>query len=73
MAGAHEKALLHDLDQKFENQDRMINFVLQQVTNLENQIATSSNMVRNNVDVDRDSIIKLKTDLRSTADQSNAT
>lgn len=28
-AGLSEKALLHDLDSKFDNQDRMINFMLQ--------------------------------------------
>lgn len=33
----------------------------------------STNIVRNNVDMDRDSIIKLKSEVRGNADQSVAT
>jgi hypothetical protein len=47
----------------------MINFVLSTVQNLEGSLSQSSNIVRNNVDLDRESIIKLKSLLQSTQDQ----
>jgi len=32
------KALLHDLDQKFDTQDRMMNYLVSQINSLENHI-----------------------------------
>ena len=72
-AGLQDRAILHDLDSKFDNQDRMINFILQQISNLEGQVTQSTNIVRNNVDIDRDSIIKLKSEIRGVNDQSALT
>lgn len=36
--GVDGKALLHDLDQKFENQDRMINYLISQINNIESNV-----------------------------------
>jgi len=37
-AGLDGKALLHDLDQKFDQQDRLINFLVSQINTLESNI-----------------------------------
>ena len=48
----------------------MINFMLAQIQSLEAQVNQSTDIVRSNVDLDRDNIIKLKSELRQTSDQS---
>jgi hypothetical protein len=34
------KALLHDLDQKFDSQDKMINYLISQINSLEGTVST---------------------------------
>lgn len=48
----------------------MINFMLSQIQSLEAQVNQSTDIVRSNVDLDRDNIIKLKSELRQNTDQS---
>lgn len=62
------RALLHDLDSRFENQDRMINYILQQVSSLESNVTGSSRLVRNLQEKDRDSILKMANESRTSAD-----
>ena len=51
----------------------MINFMMNQIANLEQQLHQSTNTVRNNVDIDRDNLIKLKSDVRNTSEYSQST
>ena len=58
------------IDLKFDNQDRMINFMMNQIANVEKSMQQSTNIVRNNVDIDRDNLIKLKAEVRVASEQS---
>jgi predicted PurR-regulated permease PerM len=51
----------------------MINFMMNQIANLEQQLHQSTNTVRNNVDIDRDNLIKLKSEVRNTSEYSQST
>ena len=48
----------------------MINFMMNQIANVEKSMQQSTNIVRNNVDIDRDNLIKLKAEVRVTSEQS---
>lgn len=61
------------MDAKFENQDRMINFLLQQQTSLESQIKNQTQNYRGDVDIDRADINRLKSDFRTQHDVSQQT
>jgi hypothetical protein len=39
------KALMHDLDARFENQDRMINYLMQQLNSFESLVSNSNKRV----------------------------
>lgn len=44
LSGAQGRAMLHDLDQKFGEQDRMMKFLQNQLATLEDQLAQSKEM-----------------------------
>lgn len=48
----------------------MINFMMNQIANVEKSMQQSTNIVRNNVDIDRDNLIKLKAEVRVASEQS---
>lgn len=56
--------ILQDIDAKFENQDRMINFLIQQVQSIELSLKSNTRQSQGGVDIDREEILRLKTDLR---------
>jgi hypothetical protein len=56
--------ILQDIDAKFENQDRMINFLIQQVQSIEMSLKSNTRQSQGGVDIDREEILRLKTDLR---------
>ena len=47
--------------------------MMNQIANLEQQLHQSTNTVRNNVDIDRDNLIKLKSEVRNTSEYSQST
>jgi hypothetical protein len=58
------QALMHDLDARFDNQDRMINYLIQQLSSFEQTINNSNRRVSDLQERDRDSLIKVKNDLK---------
>jgi len=55
---------MHDLDQRFENQDRMINYLINQINNMETSMQNSNKRSQGLQDHDRESIMKIKNELR---------
>ena len=62
------KALLHDIDIRFENQDRTINYLLQQLNSMEQAVQSSQRKAFDLQERDRDNLLKVKNDLRNTGD-----
>jgi len=60
---------MHDLDVRFENQDRMINYLIQQIGSFENAINNSNRRVSDLQERDRDSLLKVRNDLKFTNEQ----
>lgn len=69
----NHKALLHDLDSRFDNQDRMINYLIQQLGSLENGISGSHRLSQNLQEKDRDAVLRLQNEYRNNTDQLQAT
>ena len=60
---------MHDLDVRFENQDRIINYLIQQIGSFENAINNSNRRVSDLQERDRDSLLKVRNDLKFTNEQ----
>jgi len=58
------QALMHDLDARFENQDRMINYLIQQLGAFEQTVSNSNRRVSDLQERDRDSILRVRNDLK---------
>ena len=63
------KALLHDLDQKFDTQDKMINYLISQINSLESNVQNINRKTQSVVDLERDARSKLENSLKYTNDQ----
>ena len=67
------KALLHDLDMKFETQDKMINYLISQINTVETTVQTINRKAQNIADQERVERNKLESSLKYDKDQSNYT
>ncbi len=67
------KALLHDLDSKFETQDKMINYLISQINTVETTVQTLNRKAQNIADQERVERSKLESSLKYDKDQSNYT
>ncbi len=54
------KALLHDLDQKFESQDRMINYLISQLNSVDQSVQNLNRKAQSISDAERDARGKLE-------------
>lgn len=70
-ANVDGKALLHDLDQKFEGQDRMINYLISQINGLESNVQSLNRKAQVISDVERDARSKLENNFKYTHDQTH--
>ena len=59
---------MHDLDARFENQDRMINYLIQQLGAFEQTVSNSNRRVSDLQERDRDSILRVRNDLKFQSD-----
>ena len=62
------KAFLHDIDVRFENQDRTINYLLQQIDSMEKAVMQSQRKAFDLQERDRDSLLKVKNGLKFAED-----
>lgn len=62
------KALLHDLDSKFETQDRLINFLVQQISGLESNLQGINRKAQSIQDLERDARTKLEQNIKYSND-----
>lgn len=65
------KALLHDLDQKFESQDRLMTFLISQFNNLEQTVQGLNRKTQGIQDLERDARSKLENSIKFSNDQSH--
>jgi flagellar motility protein MotE (MotC chaperone) len=68
-SGVDGKALLHDLDMKFDSQERMINYLMSQVSSMEQTVQGLNRKAQSLVDQERDARSKLETNFKYTNDQ----
>lgn len=68
-AGVDGKALLHDLDMKFEQQERMINYLISQINTMESTVQSLNRKTQSIVDQERDARSKLENTVRYSSDQ----
>lgn len=69
-ASVDGKALLHDLDQKFESQDRMINYLISQINSMDQTMQNLSRKAQQISDAERDARAKLESSVKFNQDQS---
>ena len=62
------QAILKDIDTRFDAQDKVINFLITQVSTLESALKSSQSISQSNVDLDRQNIIRIKSDLKAQGD-----
>lgn len=60
LSGSQGKALLFDLDKKFEEQDRMIKYLLTQIGQIEDQQQSYKELNAKMRDIDADNVSKLE-------------
>lgn len=64
------KALLHDLDQKFESQDRMISYLVSQINSMDQSMQNLSRKAQSISDAERDARSKIESNLKFNQEQS---
>ena len=64
------KALLHDIDSKFDEQERIIKFLVGQINNLDQNMQSMNKKTQGISDLERDARAKLETSLKLNNDQS---
>jgi uncharacterized coiled-coil protein SlyX len=57
------RAMLADLDSRFENQDRMINYLIQQFGSMESSVQNNRRQLSDLQERDRENFLKTKNDL----------
>lgn len=68
-ANVDGKALLHDLDQKFESQDRMINYLISQLNSVDQTVQNLNRKAQSLQDSERDARTKLESSLKFNQEQ----
>ncbi len=68
-ASVDGKALLHDLDQKFESQDRMINYLISQINSMDQTIQNLNRKAQSISDAEREARSKLESNVKFNQDQ----
>lgn len=69
-AGIDGKALLHDLDQKFESQDRMITYLVSQLNGMDQTVQNLNRKAQSISDAERDARSKLESNIKFSQEQS---
>ena len=70
VATTENSVKMQEVDSRFENQDRMINYLIQQINSMENNLTNNRKQLSDLQERDRDNFLRAKHELTSKTENS---